>query len=461
MTTQHIPPLGFQAQQALGYADLVSDTPEDFRVHSRVYKDTQVFEEEMHAIFEKTWVYLCHESELLNPGDYRTSKIGTTSVIVSRDQNSQINVLVNTCRHRANAVCRYDYGNAQNFRCPYHGWVYKNSGENIGVADRRRYPTEYTPELTQEHLSLISVKHATYRGLIFGCLDDNVPYDLDEFLGPLKKYIDRWADRSPVGEFEVTRPHLYSYNGNWKFQAENGNDGYHGGFTHQSVSMTFEHIGTSNPDRSFQKVPHGGVAGGWRYGHGRFGGNSGGLGGFTPAGRGSSGSSLGRGLGSLSEEQRKVYWDTIVQHRSEDRAKEVFDQSPEVNGGHFLIFPNVFLFPGLIRVIHPISPEETEVASYSIKPRGLPDEIVSKLLLAEQTGLGTTGMVNVDDIEMFAANQTGLRSGPMEWLVLNRGIGRETSPEAGEYWGEVSDETPFRYFYREWVRLMSESGRAG
>jgi hypothetical protein len=69
-------------------------------------------------------------------------------------------------------------------------------------------------------------------------------------------------------------------------------------------------------------------------------------------------------------------------------------------------------------------------------------------------------MVNVDDVEMFAANQTGLRATNMEWLVLNRGIGRETSPEPGEYWGEVSDETPFRYFYREWSRLMSDFDRA-
>src|SRR5690606_18254297 len=148
-------------------------------------------------------------------------------------------------------------------------------------------------------------------------------------------------------------------------------------------------------------------------------------------------SSLGRGISNLTEEQRKTYWDAIARHRGEARAKEVFDQSPEVNGGHFLIFPNVFLFPGLIRVIYPISPDETEIASYSIKPRGVPMDIVPKLLLSEQPALSTASIVNVDDVEMFAANQTGLRSTNMEWLVLNRGVDRETSPEPGEYWGEV------------------------
>ncbi|MGE0686609.1 MAG: aromatic ring-hydroxylating dioxygenase subunit alpha [Dehalococcoidia bacterium] len=446
MTTEN-QQLSYLEQQRLAYSDLIVDKPEDFRVHSRVYKDQEVFEAEMHGIFEKTWVYVCHESEIERPGDYRTGKIGTTSVIIARDQQMDVHIMVNTCRHRANAVCRYDYGNAHNFRCPYHGWVYKNSGENIGVADRRRYPADYTPEFTQENLSLLKVRTATYRGLIFGCLDDDVPYDLDEFLGPLKKYIDRWADRSPEGEFVVTRPHLYSYNGNWKFQAENGNDGYHGGFTHQSIAMTYEHFGKTDPNQSFQKVPHGGVAGGWKFGHGRFGGRAGGVG---------TGGGGGRGIGGLSKEQRAEYYNAVVAARGEQAAKETFDPSPEVNGGHFLIFPNVFLFPGLIRVIYPISPEETEIASYSIKPRGVSDEIVSKMLLAEQGALSTTGSFNNDDVEMFAANQTGLRATNMEWLVLTRGLGRETSPFPDEYWGEVSDETPFRWFYREWLRLMGD-----
>jgi len=80
-------PLSFTEQQRLTYQQLIVDKPEDFWVHSRVYKDDQIFEEEMRGIFEKTWVYLCHESEIERPGDYRTGKIGTTSVIISRDQH--------------------------------------------------------------------------------------------------------------------------------------------------------------------------------------------------------------------------------------------------------------------------------------------------------------------------------------------------------------------------------------
>jgi len=151
----------------------------------------------------------------------------------------------------------------------------------------------------------------------------------------------------------------------------------------------------------------------------------------------------------------------VIRNRGEQRAAETLDGNAEVNGGHFLIFPNVFLFPNLIRVIYPISPEETEVASYPLKVRGVPDDIASVMMLENQRNLSTTGMTNTDDVEMFAANQTGLKSTNMEWLVLNRGLGRETNPFPGEWWGEVSDETPFRFLYREWKRLMTnyDSGR--
>lgn len=423
-----------QQSSRVGYRDLVVDAPTDFRVHSKAYKDPQVFQDEVHAIFEKTWVYLCHESEVANPGDYRTSLIGTTPVVIARSEAGQINVVVNTCRHRANAVCRDASGNSANFRCRYHGWVFKNSGELIGVADRRRFP----PDFTTEDLGLLKVPHvASYRGLIFACMDRGVPMGLDEYLGETKKYIDAWADRSPGGPLQVKRPHRYSYNGNWKFQSENSNDGYHGGFTHESNRMTMEHFGLTNPDRGFQKVSQGGIARGFPYGHGTF------EGGFA-------------GKLGLTDSQFKTYWDALVRQHGEKHAREVIEPR------HLLIFPNVILMTHNIRVVHPIAPDYTEVDSYFVAMRGVPDEVNMGLLADLQRRLGTTGMIAPDDVEMFAANQTGLKARDMEWLVLRRGLGKETAVSPGEWHGVASDETPMRSIYKEWLRLMAayEDGAA-
>jgi phenylpropionate dioxygenase-like ring-hydroxylating dioxygenase large terminal subunit len=412
------------------YADLVVDEPTGFRVHSSVYRDPQILEDEMRHIFEKTWVYVCHESEVSQPGDYRTTTIGRTPVIVTRSQNNALNVLLNTCRHRANAICRDASGNSTDFRCPYHGWVYTNEGDLVGVADRRRYPEDFTTK----GMGLLRVPHvASYRGLVFGCLDPQVPWSLDEYLGETKKYIDLWADRCPEGEFRLLRPHRYSYRGNWKFQAENSNDGYHGGFTHESNRMTMEHFGEISSGRTRDKVSQGGIARGFDFGHGAFEG-----GGSRP--------------GGMTDEVFETYRAALTKRHGDERTKEIF------GARHLLLFPNVVLMTHNIRVIQPITTDETEVSSYVMAVNGVPDEVNMALLADVQRRLGTTGMIGPDDVEMFAANQNGLRAERMEWLVLNRGLGKETTLPTGERWGVGSDETPMRAIYKEWGRLMGAAG---
>src|SRR5437016_2498116 len=86
--------------------DLVVATDSDFRVHTRAYTDPALFDEEMHRIFERTWVYVAHASEVPQPGDFRTATVGRNPVIVTRADDGTIHVLLNECRHRGNAVCR-------------------------------------------------------------------------------------------------------------------------------------------------------------------------------------------------------------------------------------------------------------------------------------------------------------------------------------------------------------------
>ena len=51
-------------------------------------------------------------------------------------------------------------------------------------------------------------------------------------------------------------------------------------------------------------------------------------------------------------------------------------------------------------------------------------------------------------------NQTGLQAEEVEWLLLRRGIERETTDAAGTRIGDPTDETPQRAFHRMWKRLM-------
>ena len=140
----------------------------------------------------------------------------------------------------------------------------------------------------------------------------------------------------------------------------------------------------------------------------------------------------------------------LDQSHGKERAKAI------VSARHLLIFPNVFLFDELIRVIQPISVEETEIYSHPFRLGGVPEELNARRLYEGTRFLSTTGLVNPADLEMFAANQTGLHTS-MEWLVLARGMHEEKVLPSGERIGDRSDETPQRAFYRHWADVMASN----
>src|SRR2546422_9289342 len=98
-------------------------------VHRRVYTDPEVFAEEMRRIFGRTWVFIGHESEVPNPGDFKTDEIAGQPIIMVRHSDGDIHVLFNRCMHRGAVVCELASGNTSYFRCPYHAWSYKTNGE--------------------------------------------------------------------------------------------------------------------------------------------------------------------------------------------------------------------------------------------------------------------------------------------------------------------------------------------
>ncbi|HZP26126.1 MAG TPA: Rieske 2Fe-2S domain-containing protein, partial [Dehalococcoidia bacterium] len=102
----------------------VDELVQEGRVNSRVYGDPEIFDLEMEKIFHRGWVYVAHETELPDGGDYKLTYIGKHPVIVARSSDdNQIRVFFNRCRHRGATVCQLEYGNSNYFRCAYHGWV--------------------------------------------------------------------------------------------------------------------------------------------------------------------------------------------------------------------------------------------------------------------------------------------------------------------------------------------------
>src|SRR4051794_10528534 len=197
-------------------------------VDRRIFSDAEIYQLELEQIFARCWNFMAHESQIPNAGDFFLNYIGEDRVIVVRDKEGGVQVLLNTCRHRGNAVCRAEEGHATSFMCTYHGWTYDLHGRLVGVPGFKDY---YHEDLDRDAWGLVSAaKVDSYHGFIFATLDpDAAP--LDEYLGDVGRLglnlLAARGDLKIVGGIQK-----YIIGCNWKLAADNSWDWYHPSISH-------------------------------------------------------------------------------------------------------------------------------------------------------------------------------------------------------------------------------------
>src|SRR5690606_35994431 len=166
------------------------------------------------------------ESQLEKANDFYTLYAGRQPVVLVRSKSGGIDGFINSCTHRGARLCRSRRGNKAVFTCTFHGWSFRSSGELLKVKkpEGSGYPECFNEN---EDFNLRKVPRVeSYRGFIFISLSDDV-LPLEEYLGSTKQIIDLMLDQSPQGCEILKGSSTYTYDGNWKLQAENGADGYH------------------------------------------------------------------------------------------------------------------------------------------------------------------------------------------------------------------------------------------
>jgi len=205
-------------------------------ISREVFVNDEIYRQEQEQIFARSWLFVGHESQIPNPGDFFQSRMGEESVILVRDRQGKIHVFLNTCRHRGMKVCRYDQGNALLFTCPFHGWSYDTEGKLVGVPN---FSTVYEPWLDKSHWGLVEVPQvANFHGSIWATWDaEAVPFV--DFLGDYQYYIAQLFDSydGEEGGAEILGGvHMWRLPCNWKFPGTSfGGDGAHGAITHRST----------------------------------------------------------------------------------------------------------------------------------------------------------------------------------------------------------------------------------
>src|SRR6201982_1099019 len=203
------------------------------RVHRRLYTDPAIFEAEMQRIFGTAWIYVGHESQVKNPGDYVRTFIGRKPVVLVRDAEGEVRVIHNQCAHRGSLVVANDKGNTHEFQCCYHGWTYHLDGRLKAVPLQHGYPRDFDPK--NPKTAMVQVPRVkNYRGFIFASEAADGP-SLEDFLGFMATSLDDMVDRAPDGQIEVAGGMFrYAYEANWKLYLENLCDAAHPWFTHRS-----------------------------------------------------------------------------------------------------------------------------------------------------------------------------------------------------------------------------------
>jgi len=410
------------------FADLVRPD----RASTRLYTDDAIFAAEMEKIFSHTWVWVAHVSEIPNPGDFKTAKVGLQPVIVTRDRAVQIHVLLNRCRHRAATLCEARAGHVNSLICPYHGWSYALDGSLRGVPYEKGYGTDFD----RGEFPLISLRTEQYAGLIFATFDETI-MSLDEHLGGAKKWLDLFMKQGGGYPIKVMGEHKFRFPGNWKIQLENTTDAYHFPIVHKSFLTAVD----AEMEQQMDMLN----SGGW----------------VEDLGNGHSVAVMMPDLVDLDDNLDApipVRFQTLADELAKDHTPQEVRRLVRAVGGagfNLNMFPNLACSMAFFRVLQPVAVDETEIRHVALGMDGGPPAANRARMRIHEFFQGPMGFGSPDDAEVWDRVQRGAQGGRDLWLMLHRGLAHEAENPDGHRVSDVSAETGMRAAYRKWRDMMA------
>jgi phenylpropionate dioxygenase-like ring-hydroxylating dioxygenase large terminal subunit len=403
-------------------------------VNRTIFSDPNIYREEIERIFARCWLFLAHESQIPNAGDYVNVFMGEEPVLVCRDADGSVNAFINSCRHRGNKVCRADAGNAKSFQCPYHGWTYNVRGDLIGVPG---HSDLYHEDLDRSKWGLPRVAQVdSYRGMIFGTFDAEAP-SLAEYLGDIRWGLDLLLEQGDLKA--VPGIARWSMDVNWKFASDNAiGDMYHAFWTHRSAILSGHRSGNGQGTAaSLTPKRTNGFTMVTAYGHG-FNAN------FVDESQ-------------LDPSSPMSAWrfDPSVRAR-------LGELRGRVNRANMLIFPNLFVNTGSREFMlrNPLGPAKMEIWKTTLVDGNASPEAQRIAVRASNRHFGPAGMFEQDDGENWDQSTLAAQGAVSQRYDLNysMSLGRGevvddgTSPPRID---TLTNEHAQLWMYRVWDEFMA------
>ena len=397
------------------------------RVPYQVFVDAGLFQREDERIFRgPTWSFVGVDTDIPNSYDYRTSTIGRTPVVMTRDGDGAVHVLVNRCAHRGAEVVRDVCGNAKRLRCLYHAWSYDSSGAlraapfEKGLAGQAGYPSEFRKA---EH-NLRSLRVERIGGTIFATFSDEAP-PVRDYLGSVLPLVERIFDGREMVVLGRFRQRIKS---NWKLYFENLKDAYHATLLHPFLA-------------SF------------------------GLGRPTMEGRIHAEASGVSGLYSFTgtDEQSKHVFESLESDTAYTKglalsAPEVvvsdFEFGDTIGAENLAIFPSFAISQTAnaiaTRQVVPLAVDRFDLVWTLLGYSDDPPELRAKRYVHANL-VGPAGYISLEDAEALESVQRAIVEGAESAYVAMGGSGADPDETPGNMISEVA----IRSFWQAWRRLMS------
>jgi anthranilate 1,2-dioxygenase large subunit len=199
------------------------------RAPYRLFTDRDIYQLEQRRIFRgRSWNFLGLDVEIPNVGDCKTTSVGETAVIVTRDKEGNMHAMVNRCAHKGALVCLKKRDNVANLACVYHAWNYELDGRLKSVAFRNGVRGQGGMPVDFDVRRFQPLKVEIFCGMIFGTFAKDIE-DVQAYLGPnMAAFIKRNLDR----QLRILGTHSQMIRNNWKLYAENPRDSYHATLLH-------------------------------------------------------------------------------------------------------------------------------------------------------------------------------------------------------------------------------------
>jgi phenylpropionate dioxygenase-like ring-hydroxylating dioxygenase large terminal subunit len=424
----------------------------DDAVHRDVYLSPALFDLEMERLWRSAWVYIGHDSQVPNAGDFLSVNIARQPLLLLRGSDGVLRVLLNRCAHKGSRLVGASSGNCGRLlRCSYHGWTYTLDGTlrtvpiKSGYADTRFAESEAAKGLTNiEHV-------ANYSGIVFIRLSRSGA-SFEEYFGDSLSSIDNLADRSPVGRLEVAgAPLRYLHNSNWKMFIENLNDTMHPMVAHESSAGTARQLWKDQPadapkpmvieqflpfvsnyeffDKMGVKI--------YDNGHSYTGVNF----------------SIHSSYSAIPE-----YAAQMAAAYGAERAQAILGESRH----NTVYYPSLTVKGAIqtIRVVRPIAVDRTLIESFTLRLVGAPTALLARSATYNRVINSPTSVVGHDDLYCYRAIQEGLAADGNEWVSLHRNYSEREKESGLPGIHNGTSEASMRGQFRAWLAAMT-AGETG